>query len=317
MHRPATTKRVKRGVKLALLAVLALVAAFGLTACSTQAFPQECVYIVGSGAGEDHKVKEIVYPGETKGDEGDDVVARVPCNARNFIVTPDENRGDSHAPIVAWTKSTETAQRIQVNVWLTANWTLNQNEPILTSFYDFCAKYGCASDDPDEDLSKSNYATEGWNGMLRENMLPAIMRAATTAVGSFGPEIATDPARWPELAEALSGPMMDELKIPLGDRPFFCATSSKPGPKGTCEDIVFTVEKVEPTDQRVQESYDDAALVASQQVADEARFKQAETLYGPYAGYFLGLQDLAKRCAKSGCVIYVLPPDGAPAVPVN
>lgn len=288
------------------IAGLVLVAG-GLTACSAVANTAECVLVVGNGGGEAHTVKKVVYPGESHGDEGDDWQKHVPCGQRNFIINPPgQGSGDRHNPVVGRTGASEDGKTppMMVKSWVTANWELNQNEPVLKKFWIYCQKYNCASDN-ELDNSK-NFSSDGWSGMLRESLSPAIDRAGAIAISKFGPDLWKNLALRGKLAEEFSSAVMNELKDPLSGNPFFCGRGSESRDKGECKPIKFTIEGIDPVDDRVIQIENNAQASNQEQNQDQSRIDRTNKLYGPYGDYYRGLQDTIDRCnGKTACQIYV------------
>jgi hypothetical protein len=76
--------------------------------------------------------------------------------------------------------------------------------------------------------------------------------------------------------------------------------------------MTVLISSVAPSDPAVQQLYNQQ-IAAEQAVAvNQARLKAAQELYGAYAQYFLGLQDLATECRT--CTIFVGTPAGIPVV---
>lgn len=294
---------------IASIAGLALIAG-GMSACSAEAVTSECVLIVGNGGSEPHVVKKVVYPGESVGDEGDDWKKYLPCGPRNFIINPpnDKNYGDRHTPSVGWTNASADGKSpaMQVKVWSTANWELNQNLAVLKDFWVFCQKYGCSSDQSQD--NSANFSSPGWNGMLGENMSPAIDRAVAKALLKFSPELWRSQDQWGKLAGEISNNIMNELKDPLSGHPFFCGRGSDSRNKGECKPIKFTIDQpgVEPVDAQIVQITNNAQAATADQLQDQQRIDRTNKLYGPYADYYRGLQDTIDKCKSADkCQIYV------------
>lgn len=291
---------------IASVAGLVLIAG-GMSACSSVANTAECILIVGNGGGEAHTVKKVVYPGESHSDEGDDWEKHIPCGQRNYIINPNgQGGGDRHNPAVARTGTSEDGKipPMMVKTWLTANWELNQNLAVLKKFWIYCQKYNCASD---ESLDNSkNFSSDGWNGMLRESLSPAIDRAVAVAAAKFGPDLWKNLALRGKFAEEISNALVNELKEPLSGNQFFCGRGSDSRDKSECKPIKFTIEGIDPVDERVIQIENNAQASNQEQTQDQQRIDRTNRLYGPYADYYRGLQDTIDKCnGKQPCQIYV------------
>ena len=271
-----------------------------LTACSeAKSYPSEIQFVVGKGGGDAHKIKKIVYPGEKAKTDGDEESWYVPGNARNFIITNSEDRGDRKQPVQAYTAGSATNPAMQVNIYLSAYWSLNQNEDVLRQFLPFCEKYTCYSKDHDD--NDSNFASKGWNGMLAENFSPAIDRAVIGQISNFDSSLYSDPAKWQELADLLGPAFMNEVKKGWASEStadFFCGNGSAARDKNVeCTPVRFVIDKIEPVDPRVVKISQDRQALEQQKSLNAAQIAQAQEKYGTSSGYFLGMMDLLQQCA--------------------
>lgn len=307
--------------------VVMVVVALALMASScwgTSSSTASCAYIVGVGGSYDAKVHEIVYPGETVRDTlTGETVKYVPCNSRNYIINDGSPKisgqtpvGDRFTPIIASTKS-----GIQIKVWASAFWMLNQSESALRKFYDVCFKYTCASD---KDVGGgANFSTPGWNGMLGENFGPSMDGAARKAAFQFDDEIwkTHNPDLYQKLADEMSKVFADSVRARLGySEDLFCSSQNsswddplKPGKgKFNCSPVRITVEYVDRFQSQGGEDTQSAKDLNTQ------RLGNAKELYGPDAGYWLGLMDAIDRCKAAGvyCIINIGGTGGGPAVPM-
>jgi len=309
----------------AIVVVAVLAVALLLLACTdTSTTTASCAFVVGDGAkGRDSKLHRIEYQGQ-KVDKGDNEdVSFIPCNSRNYIVSDgtvtDANGnvvGDRTQLITATTKS-----GVQIELAVTAYWTLNQSETAMRNFYNVCFKYRCASS---KDVSgDANNSTPGWNDMLGENFGPALERAVKLSAIKAKDTIWSqrDPGEFKALADNISAAFADEIRATLGyPEDLFCgsgnSTWSNPDKPGegtfTCTTVRIVVDDVQRGLVRADESTQGAAEINAQ------RLKNAEALYGSGAGYWLALQDLIDKCKDAGttCIINVGGASVGPAVPV-
>jgi len=307
-------------VVVAVLAVATLLLACTDTGVSTAS----CAFVVGDGqGGRDAKLHKIVYPGQKVNKGENENVSYVPCNSRNYIVSDgtvkDANGnvvGDRTQLITATTK-----KGVQIELAVTAYWTLNQSERAMRNFYNVCFKYQCAS--KDDQAGTANNSTPGWNDVLGENFGPALERAVKLSVIKANDTIWSqrDPGEFKALADNISAAFADEIRATLGyPEDLFCgsgnSTWSDPDKPGegtfTCTPVRIVVDDVQRGLVRADESTQGAAEINTQ------RLKNAEALYGPGAGYWLALQDLIDKCKAAGttCIINLGGATTGPAVPV-
>lgn len=224
--------------------------------------------------------------------------------------------GDRIQPITATTES-----GVEIQVTLTAYWTLNQSDSAMRNFYNVCFKYRCASDS--DIAGDANNSTPGWNDMLGENFNPALERATKLSTIKALDSIWSkrDPGQFQALADNISKAFADEVRKTVGYQDdLFCGSGNsqwseldKPG-EGTftCSPVRIVIDDVRRGQIRADESTRGAADINAQ------RLKNAEALYGPGAGYWLALQDLVDKCkaASTVCVINFGGAPNAPAVPI-
>lgn len=287
-----------------IFAALMLGLGAAATGCATKAYSSQCAFVIGDGVNDNRQVKQIIYPG-TGVDVGDDIVRFVPCNARNFIIADRPENRDRTMPVGAKTKAGEGQPATRVKVFLSAYFTLNQQEKVLKDFVPFCEKYNCYSED--DDVSGSdNYSSPGWNGMLAENFSPAIDRSTIEAMTGFDPSIYQDSADWPKLADAISSHFAAEIKKSTGSQyDYFCASGSDTR-QGECGPVRFTIDRVEPSDARILGLEDDQAKAQQERIVNQERLRAAKELYGPLANYYLGLLDTIAACKAAGqntCIV--------------
>lgn len=304
------TSKIWRVVTLAAL-TLALVPL--LTACyGPSATTASCAFVVGDGQnGDNARVHRIIYPGQSVNDNNSEKVWYVPCNSRNYIVNDGTEKnangeliGDSHTLLEATLNSGVTIQ-----VAATAYWTLNESNQAMRDFYNVCFKYTCASSE--DQGGNANYASKGWNGMLGEDFYPALNRSAKRAAKEAGIDdsiyLTQDPTQYQKLGNQMSMVFADEVRATLGySEDLFCGSGNSawsdpnnPG-RGTynCSSVRIVVDQVTPL---LTQSGQGA------QTLNQQRLENAKALYGPDAGYWLGLQDSITECKNAGttCVISV------------
>lgn len=310
----------------ALIVVAAAIAvAILLIACSDKGTSTaSCAWIVGDGSsGHDAKVHKVVYPGQ-KVDEGDyENVSYVPCNSRNFIVS-DGSVKDANGNVVGDRTQLITATTdsgVEIQVALTAYWTLNQSESSMRNFYTVCHKYRCAGS---KDIAgEANNSTPGWNDMLGENFGPALERAAKVSAIKAQDTIwqKRDPEQFSTLANNISAIFADEVRKTLGFQDdLFCGSGNsawsnpdKPGEgEFNCSPVRIVVDDVRRGQVRADESTRGAADINAQRLAN------ARALYGDNAGNVLALMDLIAACRAAGtmCIVNLGGSTTAPAVPI-
>lgn len=302
---------MKRFLSILAMLLMGLVA---LTACSeAKSYPSEIQYVVGKGGGDAHKIKHVVYPGEKVKIDGDEESWYVPGNARNFIIKNSDDSGDRKEPVVAYTAGDPNNPAMQVKIYLSAYWALNQNEDVLRSFLPFCEKYTCYSKDHDD--NDSNFASKGWNGMLAENFSPAIDRAVNDVIKNFNADLWANTELWNDeengLATQIESVFMAEIKkswATESDKDFFCGNGSATRDKAVaCEPIRFVIDSVQPYDSRVVQIKQDQSALEQQKLLNQQKLEQAKLLYGDKADYTLSVMDLMQRCAdlKLPCTIVI------------
>lgn len=300
--------------------ILVALAAVALTACSEVATTsQSCAFIVGTGGeGSDANVHDVVYPGQRADQGTNEEAVYVPCNSRNFIINPtDENNrnangdkiGDYHRPITAVTKD-----GTRVNVWVTATWTLNQDETVMKDFfYPFCEKYQCFSESQDGE-GNVNSASPGWNAMLGENMPFSIGATARQVIPNYSDSVWVKDDGWDKIATDMSERFADNFRKQTGfGADLICGSGDvsqwddpeKPGKgKFTCSQVRFVINDVEPSDPNQQQLIDQKTKAELERSANEASLNSAKQKYGSNAGNWLGMQDTIKKCnANAKCVV--------------
>lgn len=305
---------MRKGITGAAVAA-ATVAAAALAGCSHAApAVSQCAVVTGHGFGSNtQNVVGIARPGDYLQIGNGDVAWYYPCDVRNFIESPVGQPGDVHTPVTAKTAPHGSLPGMPVNIWLGVYFAPNENTTAMKNFIGFCLKYGCAESSQQLDNSvqtNPHFSTPGWEGMLTENFPFALQRAATAVIKQFGPDLWTDTSQWVQLGDKIAAQLNAQLNAETESSiPFFCGSGST---QSSCTQMTVVVNSVTPSDPAVEQLYNQQIAAEQAAAVNIARLRAAENLYGPYAQYFLGLQDLAGECKT--CTIYV----GAPAgVPVN
>jgi len=316
---------MKRMMMIIAALVAVVLGASMVSGCSTSAKSASCAFVVGNGQnGNDTKFDRVIWPGQSVGSESGKDVTYVPCNSRNYITNDgsvkDANGnkvGDRSTPTIAYTKT-----GVQIKVWTTVAFTLNQSEDAMKNFYALCFKYTCA--DTKDQGGDANSSTPGWNSMLGENFGPTVDAAAAKAAFSLDDSIwqKHDPALYEELAKQVAGSFDDIMRQKVGyQQDLFCGSGNSqwkdpenPGGKGntfTCSQVRVTVDKVE----RGENNGSDGT--AGAQELNKQRLANAQQIYGDSASFWLGLMDAIDHCkaANVTCVLNI-GGAGSPSVPV-
>ena len=316
----STRKRFVIPVSVLLLAGLLL------TACGQPASPASCAFVAGNGTdGYDSNLHRIIYPGQIAPEPTHENITYVPCNSRNYIINDGKVKdangnvvGDRHVLIFA-----ATSTGVPIMIAARALWTLNQSEVAMRAFYNVCFKYQCAS--VQDQAGSANYSTPGWNGMLGENFSPAMDTAARIAAIKVADAIwkSHDPTQYQILADSMSAAFGDAVRANLGyPMDLFCGSGNstwsdptKPGEgEFTCTPVRIVVDDVQRGQVQADDSTEGVRTINAQ------RLTNAQALYGPEAGYWLGLQDSIDRCknADTACVFNIGGVGSAAvAIPVN
>lgn len=307
-------KRVIAAAAAALLAVPVL------AACSpVRTQTSTCAIVVGKSFQQNHGVKQVVYPNQKVGNLDNDTVWYVPCNGRNYAITPDKDHGDRHtATVITTGKGTDGSPGVQIRVWWTMHWTLNENKVTMYDFWAFCQKYTCQSSEQNDNAA--NNSTPGWNSMLAENMGPAIDRAGITAGLSYAPDVWKDQSKWPTFATDASKYILAELRAsvqPFNDD-FFCVDATTTQTGGKCAAPTFTIENMDPVNQNLIQIQNKQSEMDAQAAQNAKRLTQAQQLYGPYAHQVLAQEDIIDHCNSAGqkCTV-VVGGNGNVSVPNN
>lgn len=294
-------------VRSATLASSALILTAGLVGCGSEisntqqvSTPQGmCAYLIGNGnaSGGNRTVNKIVYPGETAKYNSDfDSPNYFPCGPRNFVVA--ENSGDEEAGGKTLLDA-RTKTGTQVRVSLSAYWTPNRGSAAVEDFITLCAKYNCASQDLNGNDGDTNFSSPGWNGMLRENLYPALQRSAASVLPTISDEIwiQDDAGLKKDASDAISFAFADELAKTTGaSEPLFCGSGSTGNSDDfECADVRIVVDKVVAANSGLQTQTDEQ--LAKQRQIDlenntaEARIALSDRLYGPLAAQIRACED--------------------------
>lgn len=296
------------------MSATAVAAGLAALASCTHAQPaiSQCAIVTGHGyASGTQNVVAIAHPGQYVNIGNDNTAWYYPCDARNYRTSP--SGGDRNNPMSVRTGAgKDGTPGMPVHVWTSVYFTPTQVDKVMPAFLAFCLKYGCAESSDQTDASVAlnpHSSTPGWNAMLAENMGPAVDRATNDVIGQFGPSLWTDPVSWPALGAKIAQDLNAELDVAAGTKaPYFCGDAST---VTNCVPMLVTVDNVTPTDPAVQQLYNQQIAAEQALSVNAARLAAAQKLYGPYAQYFLGLQDLADQCKT--CTIYVGAPNTIPA----
>lgn len=297
---------------LALLFLVIIPAAGVLAACNeVSAATASCGFVVNDGIdGRDTKYTQTIYPGQTVSGIVNKKVTYVPCNSRNYIIndgkTKDANGsvvGDRGTLILATTKN-----GVPITIAARAFWTLNQSDKAMRDFYAVCFKYHCASDK--DESGTANFSTPGWNGLLAENFGPSIDAVARLAAIESEDSIWQDhnPVEYKKLQDKMSAAFADVIRATLGyPEDLFCGSGNSDWPDHdnpgvgtfTCSPVRFQVDDVQRGEIKSDAGSKGATTINAQRLAN------AQALYGPNAGDWLGLQDSIAACRSAA-------PTGAP-----
>lgn len=279
---------MKRNSKrIGLIAILSLLFAPALAACDvTKSTPTSfCGVVLGNGGdNSDSSIHQVVLPGDSVNINDDkETTHYFPCNSRNYIASPEKDKGDTQTPVVAY-----TATGTKIKVWLTVAWTLNEDKDTLKKFYDFCDKYTCWSGDAKSGDEHS--ATPGWNNMLKENFPFVLDQTAQNAATSIGDEIWKnhDPKLYEQLASAMSKSFKDAMRARIGySDDLFCGSGNSQWDKDkknfTCSDVRILISDVSAYDDSLQATSDGSKSAQAQSsqdsVANEAEYQAALKLF--------------------------------------
>lgn len=237
-----------------------------------------------------------------------------PANVRNYVTGPQGDRPQSTAAFTNSGGSGDPAISTYVETYV--GWEVNpaicskkNHYAFASHFLQFCLKYGCASNDAqnnEANASKNRSSDTGWLKMVDEIFPRAVDNATRSAMVSEKPTIweSSGQAQWPVLGDKIAGNLSTELQTLDGSKAegqpdYFC------GPGSTltkCKPFLVQINGVTPTDQGIIQAYQQQQQANFSQQAAAARLHLAQTLYGKDAGWFLGMFDLTQKCHT--CTIY-------------
>src|SRR5277367_150009 len=292
-------------------AALTAAAAATLSGCTT-ATPalSECAMTTNGGFGSNGQgITSVVHPGGRVSVGNGETAWYYPCNDRNFVTA--KSGGDRSDPLAVRTAASGSTPGMPVYIWSSVYFTANQNEAVMKKFLPFALKYGAADTTPQTDASIADSAhssSAGWENMLLENMGPAVDRASEIAAQQFDPTLWRSQEDWAKLGDLIAANLNAELAVETGSTvPYFCGDAST---ESNCTQMTVVVSNVTPEDPAVITAYNQEVQAEQSGAANTARAEQANILYGPYAQYFLGVQDTTQMCPK--CVIYIGSPSDIP-----
>lgn len=255
-----------RATKVAAMLLGLLIFAGTLTGCSDRAGVSEYVVVVEKGLFDAESIKTVLFPGETT-PTGDHQLYYLPAGVRNYIAGPE---GDIKAiPFVA-------KGGISMQYQGSAPWILVPDKEELEKFFLFCQKYQCASDEAAGDGGRFA-PSDGWNGMLRENMSQAWIESVKAVGGNYTREELTSSTElWDEFSTAVSEDANRRLSELMNGR-YFCSPATQQEEEGGCLPIKFTTGDLREADeQRRDEREAQAARASELQAQLDATRKQGE-----------------------------------------
>lgn len=303
---------------------MAAVAGGILAACSVAVEPSVGQYamVTGHGALSNQQLQAVYGPGARASVNDGSIIWYVPANQRNYVTAPAGDLSDRHNPQAVLTGKSKTgADGIPVVTYSFVSWELNpaiENEhdankvsAVAQHFFRFCLKYGCASNQSQNNASNaglSHSSDPGWNNMLAENFPTALDNASQAAALKFGPDLWTDRSQWIAYGKDIAALLPQELRNLTGSGGFnyFCG----PGSTVTeCKPFYVAVKNLVPQDPGAMAAYNQSVSAAIQGQAAQARLGTAEKLYGPYAHWYLAESDLIDHC-KPNCPNWAFTPPG-------
>jgi hypothetical protein len=296
-----------------ILAAAAAAASIGITAaaCGVAVEPSvgQYAFVTGHGALSNQQVNAVYGPGARASAGNGSIIWYVPANQRNYITAQPGSLGDRTNPQTVSTDSGPGgAAKVPVKVYSFLSWELNpaiQDEktpsnvsPMANAFFRFCLKYGCATQQSQQNASNSSLShssVPGWNNMLAENFPSAIDNATQAAISSFPPNVWNDQTQWPALGRAIQARIPAELRSFTGSGAlnYFCGPGST---AAHCTPPLLTVKFVTPADPGAQAAYNQQVNANIQGQAAKTRLSTARKLYGPLANWVLAETDILNQC---------------------
>jgi hypothetical protein len=341
-----------RGKRIIAAAVSMAVIAMASAGCAgSHIHPSLSEFAITTGHGyfSNQDVINVASPGQNVKLGSGTTTWYFPASVRNYVTAT--SGGDRSDPTPALTASgghgdpgmsdqVYTYVGFEVNPAITVN---NQSQVPLngksqteswtfaTHFLNFCLKYGCASQQPQNtsaNAQKERSSDPGWLNMVDEIFPNAIDNATRDAIVSFKPDLWTDQGEWSKLASDISAALPGEIQAldgshAEGQPDYFCGSGSTAAftkvVKGktvqvpaVCKPFLVQVLKVVPSDQGVITAYQQQQQSDYQLSAAASRLTLSRELYGADAPFFNGVKDTIAACqaAKITCTIYL----GSPPV---
>lgn len=306
-----------RKVKIAAALAAAAVGGTLLAACSSiQPSLGQYAIVTGHGNLSTQQVQAVVSPGDQIHLGSGTTAWYFPGNYRNYVTLPSNgDRNDPTAEITGPDPKIKDSVGMSDYTWTFVGFEVNPaitlkagNYKVATAFLQFCLKYACASNDPQNDTANAGQVRSsdpGWENMLNEVMPRAIDDATRTAISTYGPDLWTNQGQWGDYGKKIAANLTAELEDLTGSSiPYFCGAGST---VSNCKALQVTVQKVTPVDPEVVNAYNKQVSAQYAQQAGASRLNAAKDVYGNLANYFLGIQDTIAQCKSAGatCNIYI------------
>lgn len=341
---------MKKGRRLAAVAAVAVVGLLSTACAGSHIHPSLGEYAITTGHGyfSSQDVINVASPGQNVKLGSGTTTWYFPANVRNFVTIAD-GTGDRKTPTASFTGALphQPNTAISAYVYTYVGWEINPQITINNTarqdvggrmqsvpwafgshFLQFCLKYGCATQQPQNtsaNAQKERSSDPGWLNMVDEIFPRAVDNATRSALVNFSPAIwtAAGEAQWPKLADEISANLSAELQAldgsaSEGQPDYFCGPGSTPsitlqvGGKNVtkaadCKPFLVQVSSIVPTDPGVVQAYNLEQQANYAKQAASARLALAQELYGRDAGWFLGMTDLITKCQaqKVPCTFYV------------
>ena len=302
-------------IRTAATAAAAALAGGILVACSVAVEPSvgQYAFVSGHGALSSQQLTAVYGPGARASVNDGSTIWYVPANQRNYVTAQPGNLADRTNPQQVTTgKGSAKGTGVPVRIYSFVSWELNpaiqdQHDANTVStvaqhFFRFCLKYGCAtqeSQNNNNNSTLSHSSVKGWNNMLAENFPTAIDNASQTAALQFGPGLWNDQSQWNKLGDDIQSNLLTEFASLTGSGGlnYFCGPGST---ETRCTAPLVTVKFVTPTDPGARAAYNQSVNATIQGAAAASRLATASKLYGPYAHWYLAESDLINQC-KPNC----------------
>jgi hypothetical protein len=278
-----------------------------LGACSSiQPSVGQYAIVTGHGNLSSQQVLRVVAPGQQVHLGSGTTTWYVPANVRNYVTNP--QNGDRTQPQQEITGKGNGTPGMADYTYTYVTWELNPailaSKALAQQFLEFCLKYACASQTAQNDTSNASLlrsSSPGWNAMLAEVFPRAIDNATQDAIASYTPALWTDQTQWNAFGAKIAAALPAEMSKMTGTSTrYFCGPGST---ASRCTPFTVLVSRIAPVDPNVTSSYQQQVSSAYAEQAGVTRLKAAQEVYGPWANYFLGLQDTIAKCPH--CTFYV------------